>query len=103
MRFSYQGVEFAISFTYTWETIPNTKLEGMVTRCWVAKVGVDRTAVLNGTAWCHPSDQFSRATGCKMALTRALAGSFRPFRTAAWKAYWGRKGSMKQSPAAAPS
>lgn len=95
MRFSYDGKEFVILFEYTWETIPNTKLEGMVTRCWVAKVGVDRDALLNGTTWCHPSDQFSRATGCKMALERALASSFRPFRTAAWKAHLGRKPGIR--------
>lgn len=100
MRFSYDGVEYVISFEYSEGAIPNTKLRGRVTRCWVTKEGSDRQySVLKGVAWCHPSDQFSRAVGRKLVFKRALAlaaysrGKIRAreFRTAAWKAYLGRR------------
>lgn len=102
MIFSYDGKEYVISFEYSEGDIPNTELRGRVTRCWVVKAGDDRQySVLKGTAWCHPNDQFAREIGRKLALERALVTALalrvkaraREFRTAAWKAYWGRKRS----------
>ena len=47
-----------------------------------------------GIAKCSPLDQFVKAIGRKIALTRAL-DEVHPFtkaeRTAIWAAYWGRK------------
>ncbi len=47
-----------------------------------------------GVAKCSPLDQFVKAIGRKLALTRALDEQH-PFtkaeRTAIWTAYWGRK------------
>ena len=43
---------------------------------------------LNGVAYCHPNDQFSRSKGRKMALSRALDTLPRETRRDIWKAYF---------------
>ena len=42
----------------------------------------------NGAARCSASDQFCRATGRKLALTRAVAELPKHVRKAIWEGYW---------------
>lgn len=50
-----------------------------------------------GYAWCSPRDQFTKETGRKIALARAIAGFPRTSRTLIWKTYHAR-----HRPAATP-
>lgn len=56
------------------------------------------SALAVGSAVCHPSDQFCRETGRKLALSRALQAGWHgqhnyEFRQWFWTAYFGRRGN----------
>lgn len=93
MKFIFEGEEFKISFKHVQ---PGTVRS---TRCYIWKGGNGDEPWARGGATCDPSDTFSKEIGRKLALTRALKNTLhfpahwdrRAFRTAAWKAYLGRK------------
>ena len=47
----------------------------------------DSDDILLGYAYCHPTDQFCRATGKKLALTRAIEELPRETRREVWRDY----------------
>lgn len=112
MKFTFENEEFKISFKYVQ---PGTVRS---TRCYIWKGENSDDPWARGGATCDPSDTFSKEIGRKLALTRALNNTLhlevcdptpqypamarhvdhfparwdrRAFRTAAWKAYLGRK------------
>jgi len=66
---------------------PGNKLDH--TRC-IIEMGEEDHVISTGVALLHPRDNFCRAIGRKVALTKALANS--PFnkeqRGKVWSAYW---------------
>ena len=54
----------------------------------ICVISVDGRNLTGGTAKCCPSDQFCRATGRKLALTRAVAELPKHVRKAIWEGYW---------------
>ena len=44
----------------------------------------------DAVATCHPKDQFSRAEGRKIALTKVIASFPREIRRMVWAEYWGK-------------
>ena len=93
MEFSYGAsshcISYWIDFRYDQKPPPNSPVKVRSVRCVIR---VDSGGLSLGRSWCHENDQFSKETGRKLALARALMGYDRGFRTAAWKAYLGRKG-----------
>ena len=92
MDFLYDGNSYKIEFGRDQDLSPNSAVLVRSTSCTIRR---DRGGSLVGRSWCHRNDQFSKETGRKLALTRALMSYDRGFRTAAWKAYLGRKGGLK--------
>lgn len=95
MEFSYGAaphcVPYWINFRYDRKPPPNSSVEVRSVRCVIA---TDSGGLSFGRSWCHQNDQFSKETGRKLALARALKEFDRGFRTVAWKAYLGRKGEQ---------
>ncbi len=85
---THDGLVYAIQFCYKPGIPPNGFETVRSTSCSI----VSGDDVQWGYSWCHRNDQFSKETGRKLALTRALINRDRSFRTAAWKAYFERKG-----------
>lgn len=50
---------------------------------------------LEGEAYCHPTDQFNKAKGRKLALARAIKDFHRTKREQIWKAYFAATGGPK--------
>ena len=98
MTFEYAGEEYRITFKHDrlpLPTAPDIMVRG--TRCLIGPEGAIRYV---GCSYCHPSDNFCRETGRKIALKKALLWYdnelWRGFRTAAWKAYLGRSRGVPQ-------
>ncbi len=61
-----------------------------VTRC--AITNLDNASVfIVGLAFCSVKDTFSKETGRKVSLTKALESFSKEFRTLVWRAYFNRK------------
>ncbi len=90
MKFGQDGIEYRIVFSH--EQCPDGPRIKSVTTCRIV-VKVNGTIQLwsSGYAYCSVKDVFSKETGRKVALTRALKEFDKEFRTRAWKAYLGRK------------
>lgn len=91
----YDGITWRVGFEY----IPlreACKAQGgpTVTICRIWSNGARKTLV--GEAHCGPGDKPSYEIGRKLALTRALQGEPKDFRTAIWAAYLGRKKSKSK-------
>ena len=94
MKVLLGGVEYEIVFAY-WTSADDDG--GPVRRvgCSLGQNavigGVKASVVANqGTARCHPNDNFSKEIGRKLALTRALAGFSKAERAAVWAVYLSR-------------
>ena len=101
MTFKYEDKQYRIIFKhntrYALPTDPNVMVKG--TRCDI-EIPFPETA---GTtyhpmvySYCHPSDNFCKETGRKLALAKALRSYSRKFRTAAWEAYLERPRGVNQ-------
>jgi hypothetical protein len=96
MSFEYGDDTYQLQFYYgSAATVYGGGRQGVF--CQVTKLVI--TPLMTGDeiivdAYCalNPEDRFNKETGRKLALTRALTGQPKAFRTAAWKAYHGRKG-----------
>lgn len=88
---TYGGCRWKVTFVYT-PTKGACAGQGgpNITHCviWADVVGGHK---LEGWAWRSAADKPSYEIGRKVALTRALEGTDKEFRTAVWKAYLGRK------------
>lgn len=78
---------------HKWEIkfMHDSDAEGRFTLVTVAEVDKENPLnifPLNGEAFCHPTDQFRRSTGRKVALARALKSLDRATRTQIWNAYF---------------
>ena len=76
--------DYRVSFNHT-HFDPNFDLFRGYTHCFISK---DDKAEFMGVAWCSTQDQFNKATGRKVALTRALKPFDKETRTRFWNAYW---------------
>jgi len=65
-----------------------------VTTCEIFNA-FDESGVGYGLTYCSRSDQFNKATGRKVALTRALKAFDKETRTRFWKAYFKAQGGVK--------
>ena len=90
LGFTFDGQAYEIQFRHGQSCPPNVPMEVRSTACTIF-IG-HALHWYEGRSWCHGNDQFSKETGRKLALERALTGRTRDFRTAAWKAYFARKG-----------
>jgi hypothetical protein len=81
-RVTVDGVELNIDFRHSRISFPP------VTVCtvWAQTGQVPRFR--HGIAYCSIHDQFCRATGRKLALTRAVAALPKHVRKAIWDGYW---------------
>lgn len=119
MKFTFEGEEFKISFYYPPALNEELHLErGKITAAIISGMGHEQFC--GGHAACAYEDQFRKETGRKVALKRALDKMLhlesgngdcavkwvdhfpphwdrRAFRTAAWKAYLGRKAMVTVS------
>jgi len=92
-RVTVDGVELEVKFGHGWIFRPNAP--GLTpamdfanhrrTVCWIDFNG---RRVSSGMANCSRLDQFCRATGRKLALTRAVAELPKHVRAAIWEGYW---------------
>ena len=92
-RVRVDGVELEVKFGHGWIFRPNAP--GLTpamdfanhrrTVCWIEFNG---RRVSSGLANCSRLDQFCRATGRKLALTRAVAELPKHVRKAIWEGYW---------------
>lgn len=90
LKFEFQGKQYKIGFTH------KGKIYGGTT-CFI-KCADDEVAI--GRTNLHPSDNFCRETGRKLALTRALHVYFgayenKAFRRACWNCYFTRVNETK--------
>lgn len=118
MKFTFEGEEFKISFEH------EQRGSHRHTGCHIWRVteggkDLDHTPFCEGWSHCNPSDVFCKESGRKLSLSRALNSTMRfldigsselilvtnlpshwdrrAFRTAAWKAYLGRKAMVTVS------
>jgi len=92
-RVTVDGVELEVDFRHEliWRTVelgPDVHVDvrdHRRTSCGVSGGGVQLTC---GVADCSAADQFCRATGRKLALTRAVAELPKHVRKALWDGYW---------------
>lgn len=70
-----------------------------ITHCFLRPVNASFNVVYthSGTARCAVSDKFSRNTGRKLSLTRAIASFPRGDRRLIWEAYHSQKGATPTS------
>lgn len=85
-RVTVDGVELEVEFQHRW-TRPVSNPPPKQTGCLIF-LSADRRLLGFGTANCSTSDQFCRATGRKLALTRAVADLPKHVRKAIWEGYW---------------
>jgi hypothetical protein len=90
---NYKGVVYSVSFDYTSvnadESVDNKKLK--TTRCFVTWVEKPMYPMLSiaEVAICSPKDNFCKATGRKIALTKVMKNfNDKEFRTAIWNKYF---------------
>lgn len=92
-RVTVDGVELEVDFRHeeiwrtmeVWPDVPVDAPDHRRTSCSVSWGGIQLTC---GVADCSVSDQFCRATGRKLALTRAVAALPKHVRKAIWDGYW---------------
>lgn len=77
------GSQFQSRITFSYHTQCSLH-EG---KC-VVKGCASQPRLLSGIAYCHPNDQFSKAAGRKVSLSRAIAGLPRETRRMIWAAYF---------------
>lgn len=65
------------------------------TDCFITYVDNPENHAAEGRAICSALDQFNKAVGRKVALTRALKPFDKEIRTRFWKAYWKAQGGVK--------
>lgn len=99
MKLSAGGLDFIVHMEYHFgqfetETKPTGVTvrihEGTCQREPDVNMGACTRPTTSGSAFCHPKDQFVRATGRKMAIGRALRWLFpdnKAIRTALWADY----------------
>ena len=115
MKFTFDGQEFSIQFRYDKAFppiggVPDYRegvplIETETTTCFIWQERPDgfadvRLCIGTGRVRRHPKDRPDREVGRKKALAKALELQGRGFRTAAWKAYLGRK---EQGPGKSPA
>ena len=112
MKFTFDEQEFSIQFKYdkAWPPISSVPpyregvplIETEMTTCliWMRRGDTSQGCVCVGRVRRHPKDRPDREVARKKALTKALELQGRGFRTAAWKAYLGRK---EQGPGKSPA
>jgi len=85
IKFTLNNMEYRIVFRYSRDGLSFP----MIADCYI--YDASGRPHLHGRAMCKYPDQPVRETGRRLALTHALKDWGRPERTAAWKAYHGRK------------
>jgi len=80
MKIKYEDNEYFIGWNHGMSTLHKTR----ATTCYI-KNG-DRL-VVEASSVCAPEDNFSKETGRKLSLTRALRDFRKSFRKAAWEKY----------------
>jgi hypothetical protein len=89
-RVTVENDEYAVAFAHRRPTISKVgKTAGVVTLCRIVEVGTNKELAIARAA-CSAQDNFNRAVGRKIALTRAIttAGLGEHTRRALWNAYW---------------
>ena len=83
-----------IEVRFYYEYFEPFKLEGLTGESFdegrrgsIATVTIDGILAGQGTAICHPSDNFCRAIGRKKALTEAISALSKKTRSAIWAEY----------------
>ena len=104
MRFRFGDKDYAIGFEYDTKNVapwlnfylpPGSPPNATACSIYEGPAGGpsgEMRAVLRGDAVRSPKDPFRKEAGRKVALRRALESCPKEFRTACWKAYFGRKG-----------
>jgi len=92
-RVTVDGVELEVDFRHkqAWRSVelgPDVHVEDRDHWRTICVIGVGDYHLSSGMADCSVSDQFCRATGRKLALTRAVAELPKHVRKAIWEGYW---------------
>lgn len=104
LRISVRTKEYEIKFRHNSNLYPSTQYRGY-TDCFVNKPDavidgqvISYDIVGSATAWCSIKDNFSRATGRKISLGRALLKAFpdKEDRRYIWEQYFKKLGVVHQ-------
>ncbi len=84
LRIEHNGMDINVRFSHR---VVETELDGERRCTWAQVIFLKTNSEFNGTATCHPKDNFSKAIGRKLALASAMRDFDRDVRKAVWEVY----------------